>query len=138
MHLRGKCACGKVTFEVNGEPLVQLYCHCRSCQLAHAAPVVAAAIFPAGSVTYQGDVRKVTVTGREDASRRVLCASCGTKVINEPLPPVRAVFPVLCETADWFKPQMHVQWDDHTLDMRDELPKFLDYPKELGGTGNIL
>ncbi len=137
MHLRGKCACGKVTFEANGEPLAQLYCHCRSCQMAHTAPVVAAAVFPASSGTYQGDVRKVTVSGREDAARRVTCTNCGTKVVNEPVFPIRTVFPALCETADWFKPQMHIQWNDHTLDVRDDLPKFLDYPKELGGTGNM-
>jgi hypothetical protein len=137
MRIKGKCACGNVIFEVSGEPIVQLYCHCRSCQLAHAAPVVAAAIFPANSVTYQGNIRRITVTGRADASRRLICASCGTKVINEPLPPVRAILPVLCESTEWFKPQMHVQWQDRTLDVRDDLPKFLDYPRELGGTGAV-
>ena len=137
MHLKGKCACGSVTFEVNGEPIAQVYCHCRSCQLAHSAPVVAAALFPANSVTYEGDVQKVTVTDRKDAPRRVTCAKCGTRVVNEPPFPVRAILPALCETSDWFKPQMHIQWQDHTLDMRDDLPKFLDVPKEFGGTGQL-
>jgi hypothetical protein len=137
MNLKGKCACGKVTFEVDGDPLVELYCHCRSCQTAHAAPLVAAAIFRASSVNYQGDVLRVTVTTRADASQRLICPSCGTKVINEPMPAVRAILPALCESAAWFKPQMHVQWQDHTLELRDDLPKFLDYPEELGGSGRV-
>jgi hypothetical protein len=135
MQIRGKCACGNVTFAVDGEPLVQLYCHCRSCQLAHAAPVVAAAMFPAKCVTFAGSVERVTVTGRADASRRVMCARCGTKVLNQPPPPVRAIFPALCDSADWFSPQMHVGCEDRTLELHDDLPKFLDYPVELGGTG---
>jgi hypothetical protein len=120
---------------VNGEPLVQLYCHCRSCQVAHAAPVVAAALFPAGSVTYEGSFRVVTVSNRVDAARRITCAACGTKVILEPPPPVRGVLPALCTSTDWFKPTMHIQWQDRLLEVPDDLPKFLDYPKELGGSG---
>jgi hypothetical protein len=127
-----------VTFEVDGDPIVQLYCHCRSCQLAHAAPFVAAAVFPARSVRYEGETRAVTVTARADASRRFMCTKCGTKVINEPVPQARAIFPALCETTDWFKPSMHVQWTDRVIDLQDGLPRFLDYPGEMGGTGQTV
>jgi hypothetical protein len=124
-----------VTFEVDGEPLAQFYCHCRSCQVAHAAPVVAGALFRAESVRYSGEVRRVTVTARADAAQRLICARCGTKVLVEPMDTVRCVLPALCETTDWFTPQWHVEWRDHTLELRDDLPKFVDYPVELGGTG---
>ena len=137
MPVRGSCACGRVTFDVVGEPIVQLYCHCRSCRLAHAAPLIAGAIFPAGSVTVQGEVRVVTITGRADAARRFICANCGTRIFNEPTPQFRAIFPALCETAGWFKPQMHVQWQDHVLEVQDDLPRFLDFPRPMGGTGNL-
>jgi hypothetical protein len=30
---------------------------------------------------------------------------------------------------------MHVQWQDHVRDVRDDLPKYLDYPKQMGGSG---
>ena len=138
MHLKGSCACGRVTFNVDGEPIIQLYCHCRSCQLAHAAPLIAGAIFPARSVTYQGEARMVTVTGHADAARRLTCTNCGTRILNEPTPQFRAIFPALCETADWFKPQFHVQWQDHVLDVQDDLPKFLDFPQPMGGTGSMV
>jgi hypothetical protein len=135
MRIDGKCACGGLTFRVDADPILQLYCHCRSCQLAHAAPLVAAALFPARGVSYEGSFRVITVTDRKDASRRITCAACGTKVVAEPPPPVRAVFPMLCTSTDWFKPTMHIQWRDRILDVRDDLPKFLDYPKDLGGSG---
>jgi len=136
MHVRGQCACGGVTFEVNGEPLAQLYCHCRSCQMAHSAPVVAAALFRASSVAYTGEVRRITVSARDDAAQRLVCAACGARVLVEPVPQVRTIFVVLCETRDWFAPQMHVQWRDHIVEVYDDLPKYIDYPRELGGTGD--
>ncbi len=137
MQTSGQCACGNVTFRVDGEPLVQLYCHCRSCQLAHAAPLVAAAIFPASCVSYEGTTRKIRVTDKDYAAQRIICTGCGTKIINEPPPPVRAIHPMLCASADWFRPSMHVQWQDRSIELRDDLPKYLDYPKELGGSGAL-
>lgn len=135
MTIKGGCPCGAVTFEVDGDPIVQLYCHCRSCQLAHAAPVVAAAIFAAKNLRYSGEAQVVTITGHPDASRRITCVKCGTKVINEPVAQARAIFPALCTSAEWFKPSMHVQWQDHVLDLQDDLPKYLDYPTQMGGSG---
>ena len=135
MRIQGACGCGAVTFVAEGEPIVQLYCHCRSCQIAHAAPFVAAAIFPEHAVRYEGDVRSATVTSRADAAKRIFCVACGTKLIVEPPPPVRTIFPALCTHTDWFRPTMHVQWQDRAIEVRDDLPKFLDYPTELGGTG---
>lgn len=135
MELRGRCGCGNLSFEVNGEPLAQLYCHCRSCQVGHAAPIVAAAMFRSSDVTYRGESRRITVTERAGATPRIICPRCGTKVVNEPVPTVRAILPALCETSAWFEPTMHVQWQDHILDVKDDLPRYLDYPTELGGTG---
>jgi len=137
MKTHGSCSCGDVTFEVDGEPLAQLYCHCRSCQTAHAAPLVAAALFPASSVSYRGEVKRVRVTQREDAPHRLTCPSCGTKVLNEPFPTVRCVLVPLCATRDWFKPTMHVEWRDRLVEVADGLPRYRDYPKELGGTGEL-
>ncbi|MGH7896114.1 MAG: GFA family protein [Candidatus Binatia bacterium] len=117
--------------------MAQFYCHCHSCQTAHAAPMIAAAIFPATAVSYTGEVARVTVTGREDAAQRLVCQQCGTKVLAEPRPGLRAVLVALCESRDWFRPQMHVQWSERMLDVKDDLPKFLDFPTPFGGSGKL-
>jgi hypothetical protein len=135
MQISGRCACGQVCFTANGEPIAQFYCHCRSCQIAHAAPLLAGAMFPASCVTYTGEVRRVTVTAREGATPRFVCTQCGTKVLNEPRPTLRTVMPALCDTTDWFRPEMHMQWQERMLDVQDDLPKFLDFPEQFGGTG---
>ena len=31
-QIKGSCFCGAVEFEVNGEPTVMIYCHCKDCQ----------------------------------------------------------------------------------------------------------
>ena len=31
-QIKGSCFCGAVEFEVNGEPTVMVYCHCKDCQ----------------------------------------------------------------------------------------------------------
>jgi hypothetical protein len=34
-----------------------------------------------------------------------------------------------------FKPGVHVNYAETVLPMRDDLPKFKDFPKEFGGSG---
>jgi hypothetical protein len=137
MEIRGRCGCGSVTFAASGEPRFQVYCHCRSCQTAHAAPLVAAALFPVDQVVYTGELVRVTVTQSPDATPRMVCPKCGTKVINVPHPSVRTILPSLCEDRSWFKAQMHMYWQDRVIDVADSLPKYLDFPKEFGGTGKL-
>ncbi len=42
---RAACFCGRVRYEVSGEPVDAKLCHCRVCQQLHGAPVQWAAIF---------------------------------------------------------------------------------------------
>jgi hypothetical protein len=37
-----------------------------------------------------------------------------------------------------FKPTMHVHYGEKVLAMRDGLPKFKDFPKPFGGSGETL
>ena len=137
MEIRGRCGCGSVRFTASGEPLYQLYCHCRSCQIAHAAPLIAAAIFPAAQVVYSGETVPITVTPRPDATPRLMCPRCGTKVVNLPHPSVRTILPALCEDRSWFRPTMHMQWLERVIDVADDLPRYLDFPERFGGSGKL-
>jgi hypothetical protein len=37
----GGCLCGAIRYHIAAPPVEALYCHCRICQRAHGAPVVA-------------------------------------------------------------------------------------------------
>lgn len=41
MKLQGGCLCGKIRYEVTGEPFNRTNCHCSFCRRASAAPFVA-------------------------------------------------------------------------------------------------
>jgi len=137
MRIEGQCACGGVSFAADGEPLVQLICHCPSCQLAHGAPMVLGAHFPADRFRSDGSLIAVRVSRGPDATLRMTCPTCGTRVFNGSGKGPRTIFPVLCSNSDWFKPEMHLYWSNRRLEIIDQLPKYLDFPSEFGGTGRL-
>jgi len=72
----GGCLCGEVRFQARGEPIAVLYCHCRMCQRASGAPVVAWAIYPAGQVSVVEG--KLTWFDSSADAKRGFCARCGS------------------------------------------------------------
>lgn len=79
--LSGGCFCGAVRFEVAGPETFACFCHCKSCQHAAGAPVVAWA-------TYSKDTLRVT-RGRmhlyhsSPGVTRGICGACGTSISYE-------------------------------------------------------
>jgi hypothetical protein len=72
----GGCLCSKIRYRIIGAPVEALYCHCRMCQRAHGAPVVAWVTVPLAAFTvttgsplaYQSSAKAV----------RHFCGDCGT------------------------------------------------------------
>jgi hypothetical protein len=137
VRVEGQCACGTVKFVAEGEPIVQLICHCPSCQLAHSAPMVFGAQFPANQFSSDGPLTSFTLSASSDATRRMTCTRCGTRVFNGSGIGPRTIFPGLCQHTDWFVPEMHLYWANRKVEIVDELPKYLDFPVEFGGTGQM-
>ena len=141
MITTGTCLCGSVTWTVEAEPVLQAFCHCKSCQRAHSAVLVAVALVPEESVSISGDLDSRTVTDVENAAVRHSCAKCGTRVLNTTgrgHSHLRSVFPILCDNDDWFQPSMHIFYEDRVVEISDALPKFLDVPSEFGGSGKTV
>jgi hypothetical protein len=74
--LPGSCLCGAIAYRVT-LPLVDAgYCHCRLCQRASGAPVVAWLTVPVAGFAY---TKGRPVEFRSSAhGRRELCGACGT------------------------------------------------------------
>lgn len=66
----GGCLCGAIRLRAEGEPYRVGVCHCLDCRKHHGAPFHASAIFPAQSVTIEGEARSF--------GDRNFCASCGS------------------------------------------------------------
>ncbi len=70
----GGCLCGDVRVAAAGEPYRVGLCHCLDCRKHHGAPFFAAAIFPEGAVTIEGDTREYR--------NRHFCPRCGSSVFG--------------------------------------------------------
>ena len=133
----GQCYCGATKVTVRGEPFAQGYCHCPSCRSFHGAPFMGWTAWTNDAVTIVGSLRQ---TDKNPALARSTCANCGGKVagiLKEA--GVTVVFPSMLEDSGFtFAPQMHKYYETRTLDVTDGLPKFVDGPEELGGSGKTL
>ncbi|MEX1306431.1 MAG: GFA family protein [Rhodovibrionaceae bacterium] len=78
MELEGGCLCGAVRYRVEVKDGVVDYCHCRMCQRASGAPVVAwAQVTPAQFTVTRGTPKEYRSS---KISSRHFCPDCGSQV----------------------------------------------------------
>ena len=133
---RGTCMCKAVEIEVTGAPAVQTYCHCDSCRSWLSAPIHGATLWPSAQVkVVRGELGTFKKT---ESSHRQFCKQCGgrVQVIHPAIGMIDVFSTVLPDLA--FRPTMHVHYGEKVLAVRDGLPKFKDFPKEFGGSGDTL
>ena len=132
------CMCGQVELELSGEPGVMAYCHCESCRGWLNAPIHAATLWPTASVRVVKGADRLGTYKRSEASHRQFCTSCGTPVlIRHPAIGMIDV-PAGLIGGLTYKPGLHVHYGEKVLPVRDGLPKFKDFPKDFGGSGDVL
>jgi hypothetical protein len=69
------------------------------------------------------------------ASQRQYCTKCGGHLMtNHPPLGLIDVFASTLPSLS-FRPALHVNYAETVLPMRDGLPKFKDFPAEIGGSG---
>ncbi len=76
--LKGGCLCGAVRYSVSGEPVDCGYCHCRICQRASGAPMVAWATFAVDRLTITAGEPRAYASSAH--ALRQFCARCGTPI----------------------------------------------------------
>ena len=83
MNLRGRCLCGSVTYEFDGDPICVFLCHCHDCQQSSGSLVHFGLMVPESAFKRRGEVRGYE--SRSDAGRRVtreFCPTCGSGINN--------------------------------------------------------
>ena len=135
---QGKCFCGAVEIEVTGQPNAMGYCHCRSCRSWSAGPVNAFTLWPPDAVTVTKGKEHIATYSKTELSHRQFCRLCGGHVMTSH-PPLKMVDVYAAIVPDLaFVPQVHVNYAETVLPMRDGLPKLKDFPAEFGGSGTIV
>jgi len=134
----GQCFCGAVQLTVTGEPAGMGYCHCSSCREWSAGPVNAFTLWPPTAVKITKGADQIVTYHKTDRSHRKWCKACGGHLMTEH--PAMSLIDVYAAVIPKFpfKPAVHVNYQETVLRMKDGLPKQRDFPKAMGGSGDLL
>jgi hypothetical protein len=134
----GKCFCGAVEIKVTGEPVAAGFCHCESCRSWSAAPVNAFSLWKPEAVTVTRGADNVGTYHKTERSYRKFCKMCGGHLTTDH--PHWGLIDVYAATIPTYRhvPQLHVNYAETVLHMKDGLPKMKDVPKEMGGSGETV
>jgi len=134
----GSCFCGAVEFTMTGEPVAQGYCHCAACRAWSAGPVNAFSLWAPDALQVTKGADRIGVYNKSELSYRKFCTGCGGHLMTAH--PTLKVVDVYVATLRGFpfRPAVHVNYQSTVLRMKDDLPKFKDFPKEMGGSGEML
>ena len=135
--ITGSCLCGNVAFEVAGQPLKFIYCHCRSCQKSTGSIHAANLAFPRDSITWvRGEelIEKFVDTNENPGFPRRFCRTCGSPVPKLSRNGEFWVVPSGTLDSDpGMRPQANIYWAEHATWYvpADQIPKN-DGPMQAG------
>ena len=135
----GSCFCGGVEVEVVGAAVAKLVCDCTVCRNWSATPITGTALFRP---------ENVRITKRADSLRRYVrnegddrCFRChyGGHLMAD----YQGTFRIIDVDAAildgfTFNPTAHINYGSAMLLVLDELPKYLNFPANFGGSGELM
>jgi hypothetical protein len=129
------CRCGAVQLEVNGEPLVQFFCHCDDCQAMHGAAYVPESLYAADQVHVRQGTPSSWALKRNP---RFFCSNCGTRLFVDVLAlGVRGVSGALLPPGA-FNPTFHMHCRYAVAPVPDGLPHYQARPARFGGSDDTV
>ena len=124
--LTGGCLCGQVRYRITAAPVEAMYCHCRMCQRAHGAPVIAWVTVPLAAFTVTSG--EPAVYRSSEKAFRHFCGNCGTpltwrEVVNPRLVDVSIV---TLDDPEPVEPLLHIWTESQIgwLEIADHLPRY--------------
>lgn len=83
MKVTGRCYCGDVKYEVQGDPLLAAQCHCRECQYITGGGPNFFVAMPVETFHYtQGQPKGFQRSDIDNAVTREFCPNCGTHLLT--------------------------------------------------------
>jgi hypothetical protein len=100
--------------------------------------VNAFSLWKPSAVRVKSGAEHVATFAKTPMSERQYCAKCGGHLMaNHPPLGLVDVFAATIPTLN-FAPAVHVNYAEAVLPIRDGLPKLKDFPKEFGGSGEVV
>jgi len=82
----GRCLCGAVRYELSGDPIAVVVCHCDHCQRQSGGPFSLNMIATESQLSVEGTLQNYVETGENDDGtyvNRKFCGSCGSPIVSE-------------------------------------------------------
>lgn len=134
----GACFCGAVEIAISGPPLQMGYCHCESCRTYSGGPMTEFALWHAADVWVTKGADLIGHFNKLGMSDRQFCTRCGGHLMTgHPGLGFTDVRPAVLREFS-FVPEMHLNYAETVMPVRDGLPKLRDFPAEAGGSGQML
>ena len=131
----GGCLCGQIRYRLDGDPVDAGFCHCRMCQRASGAPVVAWVTARTAHVTFAGP--DPLAYRSSPGARRFFCGRCGTPLAfqADATPDLLDLTVASLDQPNLMPPHYHI-WTQSRIawfDTRDPLPRHTDSgPDQVG------
>ena len=117
--LTGGCHCGAIRYEIEGDQINHMLCHCVDCQRTSGAPMV-------GWLMVKNEQLKVTgdpsIYPSSEHARRYFCIQCGTGLFysnDDLIPGMVDIQSATLDEPDSVAPEAHVQVVDRIEWMKD-------------------
>lgn len=128
MITTGRCLCGDIRWQYEGEVTWGCYCHCDDCRRNCAAPVVAWLGVPLKNFKWLGKAPG-TYNSSKGVSRH-FCGNCGSPVAFEAdhYKGGMNLYAASLDDPEQFKPTFHVNYGSKLswLELEDNLKKYSD------------
>lgn len=79
--IKGRCECGRVRYEIDGEITDLSHCHCSQCRRLHGAAYATFAGVARDGFRYVSGETDLSIYPSSDTSDRVFCAVCGSNIL---------------------------------------------------------
>lgn len=77
----GRCLCGAVIYEVDGQPIVVAQCHCDECRRLSGTGHTVGAMFSSEAVTLTGKLNEFKyMSDKNSEVTKAFCARCGSPI----------------------------------------------------------
>ena len=106
--LTGACQCGRIQYEIDGEPRFMYQCFCGKCRAASGASFVTNIIVDTDRFRITAGKESLKAFESSPKKFRHFCSACGSPIYNQPAskPDLLGVYVGTLDDPSTFKPQV--------------------------------
>ncbi len=132
--IKGRCECGNVQYEVNGELTEFCHCHCSVCRKLHGAAFVTWGGVARDEFSYTSGANDVKAYAFSDNADSIFCTHCGSRLLVDYKPEREMLYITLGTVIGDVDcpPGFHqfVGSKAPWFEISDDLPQYDEWPDE--------